>query len=275
MISATTVDTSGLNRGIQSALVYTKRSVPEMVNTAAYWCAVNAKANTPYITATEVDAELSVVKTEVIRKGYSGIANSGKARKKKFTYRGGVNNSVTSVHDVPITVLIIAARAKQGSRYNTITSNRYALDKNPFAGVSRAQGRAAMLALERKMISSRHSSGHFLQSGWVESIRTLRPFSVQKFSKSKASPTEWSGFYHGGNFGSAIPAIMGGLWSSATITNNLGAQGKMRDKVNQALLAKGTIPLQIAVDREGKEQMNYALKKMEEEMRKEMKPHWT
>lgn len=251
------IDTSGLTRGIAAASQYSKRTLPQIVNTSAYWVAVNARKEMPFVAAEKVDSELGVIATPVVGK-------RGVALKRKKTLAGKAMGRI----GVPLAAMIVVARAKAGSRYNQSTNARYALPKNPFKGVSRAEGAAAMRALVDKMLKARHRSGHFLQAGWLGAIRMLRGLVNASFLQTAAESA--SG---GNNLGTASPASEGAT-CQASIENLVGLEGQNAASFNQALHRYGTGPLQRAIDGEGRRQMEYALKKAELGLANAAAPSW-
>lgn len=270
-----TIDTSRLSDGLAAAAKYTKRTLPQVVNTAAYWIAVNAKNSMPYVEVKKIDIELGTIVTAVI--GKRGQPLSKKYAKNRRLSGGKMGDIVK---DVPLAALIIAASAKPGSRYNSLTNSRWAIGKNPFKGVSRAAGAATMRSLIHRMINRRHSSSKFLLSGWIPAIQKLLPYSMQKFMRGSGNPLTGVKEFLGGagvnghsEFGSATPAV-DGFTVMAVIENNIGAMGKNAENYNQALIRYGAPVLQSAVDREGDQQMKYALGKMEKEMKTEVDKYW-
>lgn len=253
-----TVDSSGLQAGLAYASKYTKRSLPEMVNTSAYWVAVNSKNNLPFVPVERIDAEMAKITVPVIGK-------RGKPLKRKTQYRGGMSPIQTS-KEAPLAVLIIQARANPSSNYNRLTNNRWLLTKSPFKGVSRTEGRAAMRQAEDKQIKSRRRSGKFLIVGWIPAIREMAKWTASKFLKSQPSPGEGRDAFYGGNFGQATPAGYDRFNCNATIENDIGGQGQNAASYNQALMRYGIPATQAAVDREGIEQAKYALKKYDAEL---------
>jgi len=257
----------GLANGIAAAAQYSKRTVPQIVNTSAYWVAVNAKNGMPFVAPERVDSELAVIATPVIGK-------RGKPLKRKRTFRGGISEGQRR-KDVPLAALIVAARANPKSNYNQITNQRYRLPGgNPFKGVSRAEGAARMRELEDRMIKSRHRSGKFLLAGWIPAIRTLAGLAVTKFLRGAGKPSEGAKSFYGGELGSAQPARENELEASATIANEVGAEGMNAGNFNRALMLYGIGPLQMAIDQEGERQMAYALKKYEAELAERVNKHW-
>jgi hypothetical protein len=198
------------------------------VNTALYWTAVNAKAQTPFVTPERVDRELSVITQPVIGK-------RGKALKNKKRYAAGPQANGAA----PLAVLIIQARVRAGSRYNVLTAGRYALPASPFKGVSREVGRRAMAAMVDAMIKARHRSGKFILVGWFDAIRILGPYAA--WGSGNASQNR--GAYYGNQLGDASPA-QPGLRCGASIENDIGLGGQNRASMNRALWEYGSGPLQ-------------------------------
>lgn len=252
------INMQGFTKGVTAAMAFSKRTPAQVVNTSAYWVAVNAKNAMPYVTPDRVDAELSVIESPVIGKRGKPLK-----RKKLFTPRES--------NQVPFAALIIAARANPSSYYNRTTGSRYLLTKNPFKGVSRAAGRAAMAALIDKMVKSRHKSGKFLLAGFVPAVQEMAAFAVQKYMPG-APRADRTGYY-GGSLGSASPAREGDTVASATIMNRVGMEGRNAASFNKALWEIGAPVLQQAVDDEGRKQMEYALKHAGDEFKALVQPH--
>lgn len=257
-----TINTRGLNEGIRVASQYTKRSLPKMVNTCAYWIAINAKNGMPFVPTEKIDYELSVIANPVIGK-------RGKPLKSKKRYSAG-----NMVGGPPLAALIIQARANPDSEYNRRTNLRYALLASPFKGKTRAAGAAAMSQMIHNMISGRHRSIKFLIAGWLPVIRQLKAHTQDAFA-APGSVSALSGAVttYRENLGEAHPAREG-LTVTAIIANLVGMEGKNGPSFNRALIGYGAGPLQDAVDREGRRQMDYALGKMGVDLKAVVKPHW-
>lgn len=253
-MSVTTVSTAGLSAAIRERLKYPGRSEAQIANTAAYYIAGNAKNFMPFVGATKVNTELGVTVSPIVKK------DGTLSKRNRKSYGKGVSRS-----GVPITALIVAARANPASRYNVGdgdykgTNSRYALAVNPFKGVSRAAGAAAMRLLVRKMVSARRKSGHFLQSGWIGAIKALKPLAVVSRRVSDAAPLDGAKFdYNDEERGQAIPAVAGSWRVSAEIANSTGLQGVNAANFNAALHLYGEPALQAAIDKEEKGIMEYA-----------------
>lgn len=245
-----TIDARGLEAGLKIAGEWNTRTPAEAVNTAGYAIAVDAQNNMPFVPVPKIDAELSTVVNPVIGKRGKPLKN-----KKRFTANVEVGK------DAPFPALIIQAASNPGSRYNALTNFRYALLRSPFWNKSRAAGRALMADLVHKMIAARHKSPHFLQAGFNVAIQVLRPL-------SKLRPQRYSGIpgsSQGQNLGSVDPAKPG-TSAVCTLANLIGSQGKNAASMDHALQTIGAPILQRAVDREGVNAANYALKKSGQEL---------
>lgn len=244
------VDTKSIENSCLEAAKYSERSLPQIINTSAYWVAVNTKNAMPYVTPEKIDTQLALITHPVIGK-------RGKPLKNKKRYTAGIS-TIQNNKEVPLAALIVAARANPNSRYNQLTNQRYKLPKNPFKGVARSVGRALMAQLVDKMAKNRRRSGKFLLVGWIPAVRKLYAFSVQKFMKG-SNASEGRKEYYGADLGDAKPAIPG-VTCSAEIENDVGAEGPNAANFNRALITYGLPLLQMEIDTEGERNMQYALK---------------
>lgn len=247
------VDHSKLTAGLEAAAKYTRRSLAQMVNTAACEVAIGAKNGMPFVPMGRIDAELAVITVPRIGK-------RGKPLKTKSNYAGGMSATQRN-NSAPLAVLIIQARSNRLSRYSFLTAGRYYSGRSPFYGVSRAQGAAAIAAAVSRMIKARHSSTHFLMSGWLPAIKRLLPLSANKWRRRSAGPP-LDGHPFDESLGDATPAREGGFAVIAVIENLVGMDGKNAASFNMALIKYGTEPLQRAMDNEGARNLEYALSKM-------------
>lgn len=263
------LDTSLLDKGLQAAARVTKRCASELVNTAAYWIAVNAKNKTPFVTPQKIDSEMGTIVTPL--KGIRGKVLSQKYAKNKV-YSSGLTLKVKDKKgrekEVPRAALIVAARANPNSRYNQLTNHRYAISKNPFKGFNRSLGRQKMTALVDRLIKSRHSSSKFLRAGWIPAILAIKPFAVRKYTRGAGPPDTDLKSKIPPDIGSGMPAKEGAWKVVSTIENAVGMRGKNKLSHNQALAKYGVKPLQDAIDHEGRKNMEYAMKKMGEDIEK-------
>jgi hypothetical protein len=262
------IDASGLNRGLDLARDWTKRTPMEAVNTASLEVAIGAKNRLPFVTVGRIDTELATIKTEVIH-----IGKRGKPHKKtKNRFSGGLGTS-TKHPDVPLAVLIVQARARATSTYNQLTNNRYALAQSPFKGVSRQAGRLAMRLAVSRMIARRHSAIAFLKAGWIPAIKKLLSVSNNKWRRGGAA-FDGSGAFYGGALGTAKPAVAN-YYALCTIENDIGYEGLNASSFNHALQLYGGPALQAALDDEGAKQLQYYLMKSgDEELARKVNAAW-
>lgn len=241
------VDSSGLTAAIQERIKFMDRTVVEQTVASAFFISLRAKQLMPVTPIGRIDTELAVEVVPVMGK-------RGKPLKRKHL-SGGLGTSRTPHEAVPLVALIVAARAKPGSDYNATTGGRYAIAKNPFKGVSRAEGARDMAAYVNKMIKSRHSSTHFLQIGWNPAIAALKssPHLLAKYRRpGPPTSTARSGSKFDSvddEMGSAIIELFGDS-CIVTIENALGGSGKNAKSHREALLRVGLPGLQQAVDEE-------------------------
>lgn len=239
------VDTSGLQAAIQERLKFPGRTEAQAVNTAAFYIAKRVKENVPFVEQQTIDSELGVTKEVIFRDikfRHLGIVMSVPTKRKKTVIGKG-----DSEQEVPLAALIVIARAGGGSAspgYNASTNWRYAITKNPFKGVTRAQGRAAMKAAVSRMIKARHSSTHFLQAAWVGILSVMK-----RYAKSRTGGIASAGWSEN-KLGYAIPALEGSSKVTCVLVDNTGMEGVNSVSINKAVWVNTAPILQRAVDEE-------------------------
>jgi hypothetical protein len=254
MIPTCTVDVSSLNEALDEAMYFSSRTPQLCVDSAAYAVADRAYELTPAVTVSKIDADLGTIVT--VKVGKRGKPLSARYSKNVMKSGGRMGDIV---RNVPLSVLIIAAQAKPGSNYNLLTGHRWMRPANPFAGVNRAAGRAAMRAAENRLINARHSSTGFLRLGWVTVKRLLR-------AGFYGGPPPTDGDEGAGtiDFGTTYSESAPGL-VSRTIENLVGnvpgMVGNNAPNYQRALIEKGEGPLQQAVDEVAAEKMDYVFEK--------------
>lgn len=249
-----TIDARNLNNGLKIAQEFTSKSMADACNYAAKEVAYAAFKETPVTTAARVDSDLGKIIVPVLNK-------NGTISKSKRNYKGGKMGTKAGNETVPLTVLIIQARARPGSHYNQITGGRYALTKSPFKGVSRAAGRAAMAALESSMIKGRRRAANgFIRAGWLPSIKVLRALTSRLNYGTTTIPENLNE-----GLGTVYPAKYNDKQASCTIESDVGfgsSAGLNHASNNEALMRVGTPALQKAIDGVGVKQFEYILKKL-------------
>lgn len=257
-------DQSKLSAAIKQRLQFPGRTEAQIVNTAAFWIAVNAKRLTPLVPVARVDAELGTIVTPRLN-SRTGQPLSQKNSRNRILSGGRMGDERKTV---TLAKLIVLARANKAGRnrgqgnsttsnYNVRTNNRFAIP---------ASRLSEMNSLIHRMISARHSATHFLKSGWVRAVKTLRPFAVTKFRRGEGPPLEDARTDHGGQpRGEGIPATEGSWRVSATIENATGMAGTVNAaNYNQALMEHGAPALQQAIDIEARLVLDYCEKQLAE-----------
>jgi hypothetical protein len=262
-----TLDMRGLTAGINAAAQYSKRTLPQIVNTSAYWIARNTMNSMPFVTIAQIDKEMGTVVS-------AKIGVRGNPLKNKKVYSSSRMVSATfggKTKMVPFAALLVASMASKNPHK---VRNILKLTENPFKGVPKVMGNAFMRMLVDKLIKKKHSSIKFLLAGWVQAVRILAPFAVQTFARQNRGSMENAKNYYGTDLGTAMPA-QEGFTCAAEIVNYVGMSGSAEKEYNDALLRYGTGPLQNAINREGKIQMDYALDHAGGELRGVVQKHWS
>jgi hypothetical protein len=259
------VDVSGLNAAIawRQREAKSSRTMRQVVCTSASEVAIKAQIQTPYVKQSTIDTELAVRYTP----GYTSISADGFSGKMTYAKRnrlarGGISSIQrtrrTGSNAVPLAALIIQASTRYGSRYNELTNYRYFRAKSPFAGVSRQQGRMAMVAEVNRMIRARHSSTNFLQAGWSFAIQALAGETAKRSKKS----VNYASRHTDKAMGRVVITDQGDS-ASCLIESNPGAQSVNARSWNEALWRYGAPALQRAVDDEAAKMVEYVQKKIE------------
>lgn len=241
------IDMTGLNRGFNLAMEFSKRKPGVAANTAAYFIAVDAQLRTNSVQIPTIDLELDVAVYQVL--GKRGKPLKGK-RNRRF--------ATTPSNSAPLAALIIQASVNSSSKYNQLTGFKYYRTASPFKGVSRAAGAAAMAQAIHNLIAKRHGATSYLRAGWSKAIDILFPLSSSKYVRGirgRASGV----FTYGADLGTAQPAPANSFLATCLIENDVGLTGKNAVSHNRALMEFGAPALQAAVDNEGKNQMQYFL----------------
>jgi hypothetical protein len=256
-----TVDVSSLNDALNEAQRWSSRTREKCVMTAAVAVCERAYELTPAVTVAKIDTDLGTIVT--VKVGKRGKPLSAKYSKNVMKSGGKMGREVESV---PLSVLIIAAQAKPGSGYNVSTGNRFARGANPFAGVSRAEGRAAMKAAENRLINARHSAIGFIRLGFAAARKMLRSLA---YGGGPALDGEEAGEAFGRAWQEGSPN-----GTIVTIENLIGMvdgkKGSNAPNYNRAMLEKATPALQQAVDEVAADKIAHVL---ENEL-KDFQPKW-
>jgi hypothetical protein len=248
------IDMTGFNRGFALASQFTRKTPAEACNYAGKEIAFGAYQNTNVVLPQVVDSELAVISMPVI-----GVR--GKPLKNRKNFFGKVGTSAAS-SEVPLAVLIIAARSRPGSRYNALTNNRYALPSWPFKGIPKRAGAWLMSSLVNQMVKARHKSGGFVRAGWLPAIKLLSAKTKGRFQRNGPSSLFAAGtaFFSNNLLGDATPA-QEGHQASCVIENDVGLAGQNAESHNRALMEQASA-LQSAIDGVGRKEMDYYFKKV-------------
>lgn len=271
-----TLDYTGLRRGIAVAIQASRKELPALLEAVAFYVAVKAQNMTRYVAMERIDMELMTVKT--LRMHKNGKPYSAK-NSKNITLSSARNVSIQNgrirSYEVPLAAAIIQSSVVVTSgvqsstgNYNARTNFGHARGWSPFRGKKRAAGAAAMRQAVNRMIKARHSSTHFLQSGWVAVARQLRanyygrpPSETGARIKSKPQ------------FGSVERASTGDS-ASITISNLIGMVGRNSENFNQALHEHGGPALQRALDEQGADMERHYGEILRKRLAAAVQPHW-
>jgi hypothetical protein len=232
-MGASSFDMSGLNKALRMRIAFQGRTDAEVVNTAAYYISARAKQLTPFETVAQIDSDLGKVSSPRVDRQGNLVTRKGKQ-----VMRHSFTHGSSRAKDVPLVALIIATRAAKGS-VSTEGVGRWSNFKNPFKGVSRAAGAAAMKRLALKLLRGRRSSTHFVQSGWIDAMKRLSPFAVKRRGSSMDDAKYDYDFTD--RAGVTSPAKAGTGLVSSTAENATGQQGVNAVSVQKAIQTKGAI----------------------------------
>jgi len=238
------------------ARAYNRRSPAVAANTAAYRITCAAFAFTPAATMAKIDANMSAVTTPVL---------STRGKRKGLPLRSG-KNTVAVTEGGPATRIVLA-RMHPGSRYNRLTGSYWAINRAQF---SPGQGEAGfwrkVYDTAVRMVKARHSSTHYLKTGWIPGIRLLQESGLISRSatrglgvrppNARAKNIADAGYAH--------PAHEG-VRTRCEVGNLIGFGGKnavLNEKHNRALHQYGGPALQRAIAQEFDQTVAYVLREM-------------
>ena len=227
-----------------------RRTMEEQCVTSATFIAARAQKDMAFVLIGNIDRELEV---EVIPR----IGKRGKPlkNKKDVAVQSGVR--------VPLGVLIVMARGNPFSKYSQETGDRWPLTL-PSGGPGYKERLAAFVqASLQRMVMARHSSTHFLLTGWTPAIRDGLASPLYRYNASFGSRRDASAV---GNAGAAgvkksgdVRALgmmtidLGGDSCAVTTENDVGGEGTndvLLKKYREALIEHGTAPLEAAIAQE-------------------------
>ena len=159
------VDVSALVRATPRIVAFGRRTMQEQCVTSITFIVLRAQKLTPAADIGRIDAELDVEVSPVLSTRGKRKGLPLKSGKKSVAPRAGVR--------VPMAVLITMARFNPTSDYNKLTGGRWALPMAMLpSGPGSARDRQMVIGqLIQRMTMAKHSSTHYLQTGWTPSIR--------------------------------------------------------------------------------------------------------
>lgn len=179
MLSPTVrIDAGNWLRGQMLLSTRSKTLPSESLARAVAFVVKDARDHTPFVTVGQIDTELSVTVTPT-------IGARGKPLKNKKTYLTtglGQRHTPDEHPTIPLTWLIIGARARPGSNYNQVTGQRWQITGgHPYKGHSVSEFGAIMAGLVDKMTKGRHSGSHFFQATWGPVLAALVPLMPARY----------------------------------------------------------------------------------------------
>jgi hypothetical protein len=159
------VDVSALQRATPRIVAFGRRTIQEQCVTSITFIALRAQKLTPAADIGRIDAELEVEVTPVLSTRGKRKGLPLKSGKKTVAAKPGVR--------VPLITLITMARMNPTSDFNRRTGGKWAIPSVILpTGPGTARDRQMIIAdINRRSIMARHSSTHYLQTGWTPSIR--------------------------------------------------------------------------------------------------------
>ena len=160
-------------------------------------------------------------------------------------------------------MLIAVMRTNPNSPYSLATDNRWPVAKPGFARGDYRNWEYFRDAAER-MKSSRHSSTHFLRSGWKSVKQQIRAMGYRISGIGDAGDQNELNTLDQLQFGSVERGGQGSPSQFITISNTVGISSKLPNldrERNAALLAYGTPALQRACDEQAQEMRDWNLNK--------------
>lgn len=239
------VDSASLGRAIAMGLQVTSQEPRNLVLNAGRGVALKTKTLTPFVPMERIDTELGVISTPVL---------STRGKRKGLPLKSGKKN--VSVPDQSLATKIVLARLHPGSKFNRLTKGRWALDRATFSpGAGKVGFWAKIKQVATRMVSARHSSTHFLQSGWAAVYRKLTQIRyggeplVQNTAVGAAAAAVNAGQ---GELGTAT-LFGSGPNVTLLMENLIGMKGKNAESFNEALHKHGGPALQQGVDEQAAE----------------------
>ena len=248
-----TLDASVLNRTIPELIKVNRRTLQEQCVTSMGMILQDAMNWTPFVPTQRMDEELNVDVTPVTKTGRPSVA-----RKPRY-----FKVQSQAAAPVQLGILVVMSRMRPAGlnslgnpNYNMLTGSRWALPSNILptgkgSGVARREAVARLLSI---MVLARHSSGHFLQSGFIPA----RDACVSSpLFKNRYRKRDFSG--RANELNGLSPAQLGsfsmqafGDEFTAVAENNVGENSNsvLDAKRRKALIEKSGPMLQSSIDKE-------------------------
>jgi hypothetical protein len=253
------VDSSTIQTAVGLALKSTSRKMELLLADTAFYTAVYAAAYTPYTELSTIDEEMEVTATSIISQGYKGQTNITSNKKTPFT--------------LTVAQKIVLARMNPNSAYNIQTSGRWRIPYQNLRGIG---GFRILEEMAERMIRARHSSTHFLQSGWKGVFKKIKALGLRAsvaqglpegsqienpLNTMSDSKVEALGDVQRGGVGTPQQWIR--------IENLIGMESKypmLAQEHNEALLTYGTPALQRGMDEQAQDMRDHYLPKVGAEL---------
>ena len=257
------LDTSNLNRAIAVFVDYRNKNPAQSVNKTAIMVIRKAQENTPFVSSSEIDADMNVTTSPE-------VTASGRLSKDKTKQHGTINfqNRTPTASDVSAintAERIVLARMHPTSRFNVLTGGRWAITPPDFGrGRSKSTDSISLFwkwvrDVATRMVKARHSSPHFLQHSWAPIIEKLRPYVPPSYRGNPLKNPLGTDV----SIGEVEPAKEGAGLAVCKIANRIGMDSPNKvlgEKHNQAAIGILVPILQKAIDSEFDGKMKYASK---------------
>ena len=228
-----------------------RRTLEEQCVTSATFIASRTQKGMSFVAIGTIDSELGVDVFPVTAAGRPSKAKNPK------------HFDVVAQSGVPLGVLIVMARGNPFSAYSQSTGNRWPLTL-PSGGPGYRQRLAEFVdASLQRMTMSRHSSTHFLLTGWTPAIRTGLASPLYRYNAAFGSRRDASAV---GNVGlgtvkkTGDVSMLGQMTIDiagddcvVTTSNDVGGEGttpELLQKYRNALIEQGSGPLEDAIAQE-------------------------
>jgi hypothetical protein len=265
------LDTTALDRAMDLANEWSSSAPAYLVARTAQRIVSKTIKYTPSVSVGTIDAELDVAYAPGKTPGGKLSRQVSKAR----LLPGKDQN--TERQDEPLAYLIQLARMAPGSNYNRLTNNRWRLPGGftMLKGLDSVDRTAVLQQLAERMIKARHSSTHFLVSGWASAAKKLYNLLGSYIRGDSEAPPLEDGFSD--KTVSPKPNMSDLRYSSGqevaqvVVSNMIGmvdssVNGSNADNYNKALLLHGIQPLQRAMDEVAEEMKEHYMAKDMKEM---------